>query len=105
MRSGRMKSDYEVTKCADICPRWWFQVYKKRLQRTAASGGRVRVICDKGSPSQIAFAIPCSYLMNDVLPTACLERNGRYIFDVRKDTLEFVFRGGSRFDGKRFLVP
>ena len=97
--------NYIVTKRRDKYPHWWFQIYRKKLDRKARKeDGAVVVICDYGSPTQKHFAVPYRYLKEKVLPKAHLEPDDRYMFDVVKERLEFVFRGGVRFEGKQFLV-
>lgn len=97
--------NYIVTKRRDKYPHWWFQIYRKKLDRKARNeNGAVVVVCDYGSPTQKTFAVPYRYLRDKVLPKAHLEPDDRYMFDVVKEKLEFVFRGGVRFDGRQFLV-
>lgn len=97
--------DYVVTKRPDRFAHWWFQVYRRKLEAKArAGGGRLVVSCDHGSPSPTVFAIPYEYLLERVLPNARLERDGRWMFEVRKDTYLFVFHQSVKFDGRPFLV-
>jgi len=98
-------NDYVVTKSPDRHAHWWFQIYKRKLDRKAQRGDfDVVVICDRKAPSQIVFRVPYSFLEENVLDRAKLEPDRRYMFEVRKDSLEFVFHPGIRFAGKPFLV-
>jgi hypothetical protein len=104
--SGPGTQDYLVTKKPDHHQHWWFQIYRRKLEGKALRGNaRVVVSCDHAAPSQTVFAIPYDFLRDNVFPKAKLERNGRYMFEVRKDSHKFVFHPGVQFDGGRFLVP
>jgi hypothetical protein len=97
--------DYVVKKCPDKFAHWWFQIYERKLVQKARRGDFfVVVFCDFGAPSQVVFKVPYAYLRENVLRKAKLEADKRYMFEVKKDSCEFVFHPGIRFDGKPFLV-
>ena len=97
--------DYVVTKAPDKHGHWWFQVYKRRLAQKARRGDfSIVVVCDRRAPSEIIFRVPYSYLRDQILPKAKLETDKRYMFEVKKESYEFVFHPGIRFNGNRFLA-
>lgn len=101
----RSSGDYVVTKGPDRFKHWWFQIYRRKLAQKARRGDfSVKVVCDYNAPSRVVFQVPYVYLRDNILPKAKLEPDKRYMFEVRKDSYEFVFHPGIRFDGRQFLV-
>jgi hypothetical protein len=97
------KNDYIVTKSPDKHGHWWFQIYQRKLARKALRGDfSIVVVCDRGAPSEVVFRVPYAYLRDNILPKAKLELDKRYMFEVKKDSHEFVFHPGIRFKGNRF---
>ncbi len=88
-------------------PHWWFQIYQSQLELRASNGDfSVVSVCDHRRPTEKVFSVPYRYLLDNILPQARLDPGGhRYMFEIKKNTLQFVFRGGVHFDGMQFLVP
>ena len=101
---GRV-ADYTVTKRPDRHSHWWYQIYQRKLLTKSRAGEfYVVVICDRDSPNEIRFRLPYTFLRDEVLNNAKLEADKRYMFEVKKDSYEFVFHPGIRFDGRRFIA-
>lgn len=105
-KSGNSGNDaYVVTKRPDKHKHWWFQIYQRKLVQKARHGDfSIVVVCDRKAPSESVFHVPYSYLRDQILPNAKLESDKRYMFEVRKDSFEFVFHPGISFDGRKFLI-
>jgi HKD family nuclease len=100
-----MRREYVVSQTSrNHRHHWWFNLSSNKLRSLAAQGDfDVVAVCDAGSPDERVFAVPYSYLRDRVFPSARLGDDGRYMFEIAKDSFEFSFRGPVRFDGTPFL--
>jgi hypothetical protein len=95
-----------VRRHEDPTGRWWYQIYKGRLDDCAQRGPfNVVVIGDLDAESERRFVIPFEFLRTSVLPFAGRDaRRRRYLFTVDKRSFEFRWTGGFSFDGGQFVV-
>ncbi|HOI29809.1 MAG TPA: phospholipase D-like domain-containing protein [Melioribacteraceae bacterium] len=99
------KLNYVITRKPSYHTTWFFQIYKNQLNRRYQRGEFfVVVICDLNSEYERVFAIPYSYLKENVLPYAHLENNDRYLFNVNKSTYVFNWSRNVKMDGRKFLI-
>ncbi len=97
--------NYPVRRKPDGRTNWEFQIYQGQLTKYALNGDfNVVVVCDYLSPSQIVFAIPYSYLKDNILAFAHLEPDKSYMFGVSKQSYKFNWHRSIKMDGRRFLV-
>lgn len=99
------KLNYVVTRKPSYQSTWFFQIYKNQLSRRYQRGEFfIVVICDMNSESEKVFAIPYSYLKENILPYAHLENNDRYLFNVSKSQYIFNWSRNVKMDGNKFLI-
>ena len=98
--------NYVVTRRPDGNKTWNFQIYEGQIKQYIKKGPfNLVVVCNYETESEHVFCIPYSFLKDNILPKAQREKNGRYLFEVNKQTFRFNWRRSIDMDGTSFLLP
>lgn len=86
-----------------------YNIYQSQLVAYLEQGAHhLAAYVDVDTPDKKVFAIPFNLLINRILPE-CRKWNGKYRFQIRRDTYEFTWQAGPRgrglkMQGNLFLV-
>jgi HKD family nuclease len=99
------RNNYPVRRKPHKGANSFFQIYQDELTKKGKNGDfNIVVACNYQASNQIVFSIPYSYLKENILPFAHRENNGRYLFNVNKNTHLFLWNRGIKMDGQKFIL-
>ena len=99
------KKNYVIHRHPDKEIGWKFDIAERKFNGYQRRGEFfLVVVCDYETAYELIFAIPSSYLKQNILPHAKREHNGKIFFMVHKKTYEFLWRSRVKMDGRPFLL-